>query len=63
MEIVRDCFPSHSCVDCVACGAPLLIFSFSFYLSPCGDLAFDREPCRLISVFKSFAVFPSLDGV
>jgi hypothetical protein len=63
MEIVRDCFPSHSCgvVGFVRCTA--LDFSFSFYLSPCGDLTFDREPCLLISVFKSFAVFPSLGGV
>jgi len=38
-------------------------FTLPFYLSPCGDFTFDREPCRLISVFKSFVVFPSLGGV
>jgi len=62
MEIVRDCFfPFLNVVMWALHGTPF--FTFSFYLSPCGDLTFDRESCGLISVFKSFAVFPSLGGV
>ena len=47
-------------VNCLH-GAPF--FTLPFYLSPCGDFAFDREPCGLISVFKSFAVIYSLGGI
>jgi len=54
-------FPFLNVVMWALHGAPF--FTLPFYLSPCGDLAFDREPCGLISVFKSFVVFPSLGGV
>jgi len=61
MKIVRVYFPLPGCGGVGFAWRTIL--DFSFYLSPCGDFTFDREPCGFISVFKSFAVFPSLGGV